>query len=152
MKIVLFSPIRERLEIDIRQSFELLCPGGEVETIHSIEGLAMRLMQPKDPGTVVLLFANSKKELSKLICLSKRLEGTKIILMLQDRDYETLHLAYQLAPRFITYADRGLDEVKAVLKQMGKKNFSASATSFNTSTKSNHRETAKQGSHKAPNH
>lgn len=120
MNIVLFSTDRETIDAGVQKSFEALCPGGGVDALHTIEGMEMRLMQPKDQSTAVVLFIRNRAELAELLALNPRLQSYQVILVLPDRDADTLNLAYQMAPRFISYIDRGDAEVKAVLKQMCK--------------------------------
>ena len=75
-------------------------------------------MEYKNNIEIVLLTARTKKELKELIGLREFLSDIRVILILPDRDHETISDAHALYPRFITYIDGDYSDLKAVLTKM----------------------------------
>ena len=71
----------------------------------------------KKPDVLVLLIAN-QMELQDFLSMKKVLLSTKIILVLPDRDRETIASAHKLFPRFISYCENDFSEVVAVLEKI----------------------------------
>ena len=53
-----------------------------------------------------------------MLSLRKLLSDLRLILILPDRDRDTVMSAHALRPRFLTYADGNLDDIAAVLRKM----------------------------------
>lgn len=123
MDIVLFSADRKAISTKIQKAFKGLCAGGTMSALTTYEELKSRLEQPETQTTVVLLLINNRDELEQILLLEERLGKYQIVLMLPDRDPETLSLAYKLRPRFISYHDKGYAEVKAVVKNICERNL-----------------------------
>ena len=93
-------------------------PTARAEKYTTLEEFADRLRRYKNRIEVVLLTARTKEELKKLIGLKEFLSDTRVILILPDRDHETISNAHALYPRFITYNDGDFSDLKAVLTKM----------------------------------
>ena len=84
----------------------------------TIEGLAERLKAPHEGGVVAVLQANSREDLTALLSLHHRLQDIKTILLAPDRKEETIALAHQLRPRFLSYINNDFHHVASVLEKM----------------------------------
>jgi hypothetical protein len=102
----------------LRLVFESLVSRDAMEMFHSIEGLRNRLLRTTYDDGIVVLIADSREELSKLLPILHLFRRVRIILVLPDRKPETIKIGYQLEPRFLSFIDQGFSEVKAVLKKM----------------------------------
>jgi hypothetical protein len=118
MKVLLYT--REPAEAGNRlQNFlETHVPGSNPEVYHTIEGLAERLKAPHRGEVVAVLQANSPEDLAALLSIRHRLQDIKTILLAPDREEETIALAHQLRPRFLSYINNDLYDVAAVLEKM----------------------------------
>jgi hypothetical protein len=118
MKVLLYA--REPVEPGNRlQIFlETHVPGSKMEVYRTIEGLAERLKAPHAGDMVAVLQANSQEDLAALFSIRHRLQDIKTILLAPDREEETIALAHQLRPRFLTYINSNLHHVAAVLEKM----------------------------------
>ena len=67
---------------------------------------------------IAVLEANSMDELKDLVSLHDLFLDIRIILILPDRERETISNAHKLRPRFLAYADSDFESVKVVLKKM----------------------------------
>jgi len=64
------------------------------------------------------LIARERNDLTELLPIIDLFRRVRIILLLPDRKPETIKIGYQLEPRFMSFVDRGFEEVRAVLAKM----------------------------------
>ena len=93
-------------------------PTGMAEKYSSLEEFKNRLLLYKNNIEIALLTASTKEELKQFIGLREFLADIRVILILPDRDHDTLSSAHALYPRFITYIDGDYSDLKAVLTKM----------------------------------
>jgi len=91
---------------------------GKTEIYRSIEGLSWRLQQPTHNLGVVVLVAGSKEELLEIFSIRDLLNNLRIILILPDREVDTIEKGRALYPRFIGYFENDFMDVAAVLEKM----------------------------------
>ena len=92
--------------------------GVDIEVERTIDGLSARLHQPKDDAFVAVLMAKSRKELLYFLSILNLFRDIRIILVVPDRNRETIALAHQLRPNFLCYKNSDFTEVIAVLDKM----------------------------------
>jgi hypothetical protein len=107
----------ERLE----RVIELFFLKRRIEKYRDLEALGKKLHEPYIYEDVVLLSPASKEELSRLLVLQDLLSGMRIILVLPDRDDETVAMGHRLRPRMVSYNDGDYLDVAAVLTRMNEK-------------------------------
>jgi hypothetical protein len=103
---------------DIQQCIEDLIPEKKVKVYKTLEGFSERLHRPVDPDTIVVIIANSCERLSEVIPLRRVLGDIRTLVVAPDQDPETVSLAHQLRPRFLTHARGNLEDLAAVLRKM----------------------------------
>lgn len=96
-------------------------PKEEIEIYRSFSSLSHRLEKPLNDLNVAILFASSMEDLSDILALQDRLWDMRIILIIPDKNNETIVKGHQLRPRFLTYADCNPTEVVEVLCNMLKR-------------------------------
>ena len=64
------------------------------------------------------IVANSKEDLLNLLFIRNLLQDIRIILILPDREKDTIEKGHRLYPRFMSYLDGDLEEVAAVLNNV----------------------------------
>ncbi len=89
-----------------------------MKTYRSLEALAVRLRRPGDETMIAVLLASSRKELRQLVSIEDLLDRAAILLILPDRQEESIRTGHRLRPRFLGYVDGGTEEVSAVLEKM----------------------------------
>jgi hypothetical protein len=119
MNVILYRPVIEEnskellyrvienLELEIR-----------LEVHRTIGSLSHSLSQPKEDSTVAVLFAASKDELLNILSIRDLLFNVRIILVLPDREDDTIAKGHSLRPRFLTYVDSDSEKIIAVLGKM----------------------------------
>jgi hypothetical protein len=90
---------------------------GKGTTFH-VYSLSRRLRQPRHNLAVAVLVAASRQELLELLSIRDLLDGIRIILVLPDRQDDTIAKGHRLYPRFLTFADSDFLDVAAVLSKM----------------------------------
>ena len=61
-----------------------------VEIHRTIDSLSQRLCQPMEEPTIAVLLADRKKDLIEILSIKELLNGIKIILVLPDREEDTI--------------------------------------------------------------
>lgn len=102
----------------IRARLKTLAPEGEVEVYRSIEELAHGLHRFYNHDTIVILRARDREELLRIISLRDLLQGVRVILLIPDREEETISLAHRLRPRFLGNSEHDLSDTLSVLRKM----------------------------------
>ena len=89
-----------------------------VETHRSLADFRQGLLQQQQKPDAAVLMAADVKELKRIITLEKLLTDMRILLILPDRNKETVSAGHRLRPRFMSYADSDFEDVVAVIKQI----------------------------------
>ena len=118
MNVFFYLPITSEIDARIQGAVEMAKSMAKTEVFRSIENLSKRLHKPADGFTIAVLVAGSKKELLDIVSIRHLLSDIPVILVLPDRQDETIAAGHKLYPRFLTYVDSKLTEVGAVLEKM----------------------------------
>ena len=100
------------------KSFELLGVDDHSEVHRSPAGLKRALSRPSSEEKIVILEASTHADLVKISELHHLLETASLIVLLPDRNPETVALGLSLRPRFLSYADKAGEDVLAVLERV----------------------------------
>jgi ATP-dependent 26S proteasome regulatory subunit len=84
----------------------------------TLNDLTTQLRQPKDEQTVIVLFAATRKELVDILLIRDFLQDRKLIIILPDREQDTIAKGYSLHPRFLTFADSDFGDTVAIIDKM----------------------------------
>jgi hypothetical protein len=114
MQILLFA--RDGVGNHIRDAVMRNIP--ETEVCSAMDSLVGRLMNLSWEPVVAVLIAGSKGEFEKIQLLKWLLHDICTVLILPDRDAETVAAGYCLHPRFMGCLDDDADEIAAVLCKM----------------------------------
>ena len=97
---------------------EIVVPEGKRTTYRDIQTLSQRLREPAEGQRIVLLTASSRQDLSLIQSIRGLLSDESIILILPDREADTIAMGHSLHPRFLTYMDSDFTELPGVLVKM----------------------------------
>ncbi len=89
-----------------------------IELYHTIKTLSQRLSRPIDGQAIMILIAADRVDLLDIVLMHKLLLDIRVIIILPDREDETVSIGYKLKPCFLTYANANLDEVHKVLGKL----------------------------------
>ena len=89
-----------------------------MEVCRNLVNLLERLRHPFEDPTIAVLVADSRECLDELFVLRHLFRRVRIILVLPDRESDTISKGHALHPRFLTYIDSDPLEVALVLGKM----------------------------------
>ena len=95
-----------------------LLPAEKIRVFRTVDELSRGLHQPGVRPNILILLADNRKALSECLSLNDLLWDLRIILVLPDRDSETVSKGCTLYPRYLTYADSDFMDVASVLEKM----------------------------------
>ncbi|MBN1255627.1 MAG: hypothetical protein JXA50_10175 [Deltaproteobacteria bacterium] len=118
MRLLLYVSVNEGVGKRLQKKVEDVVPKNNLEVYRTIENLSRRFRQPADnlPITAVLLAARSE-DLVGFLSIRDLLRDVRIILILPDRDEDTIAQGHTLRPRFLSYTDSDFSDIVAVLKK-----------------------------------
>lgn len=102
----------------VQQIVESQVSHQQIEIYHSIERLSQRLRQPLVGEIIGVFLAKNRQEISELVSIRHLLRDIRIILILPDREENTVSQGHALKPRFLSYADGDFTDVAAVMRKM----------------------------------
>jgi len=114
MQILLFA--RDGVGNHIRDAIMRTVP--ETEVCCAMGSLVSRIMNPFRGPVVAVLMAGSRSEFAEIQLMKWLLHDICTVLILPDRDMETVAAGYSLHPRFMGCLDDDADEIAAVLCKM----------------------------------
>ena len=118
MPVLLYARTDAPSGARLKQFLETRLSGVELETYETLEGLSQRFTQPlQDPSVAILLFTDGD-ELVETLPIRHRFQDISLVLIVPNRDPETIARAHQLRPRFLTDLQNDLTAVTAVVEKM----------------------------------
>ncbi len=93
-------------------------PKAGLEIFRTYQSLSERLLKPRNTLSIAILFAPTREELMALIPLRESFRETKILLILQDQDKETISLAHRLFPTYVSYTENHYSRTLSVLQNL----------------------------------
>lgn len=118
MKALLCLPDVGEKADQLKRSIESQIAEERIEVYQSIEKLSERLRQPCEEVGVAVFMTSTYQELEDIFSIRHLLTDLRIILVIPDRKQETVTLAYQLRPRFLSYMNGDLSTIPSVLDKM----------------------------------
>jgi hypothetical protein len=118
MKILFYSSKKEEPGMGIGERLRTFVPEERLEIYRSIEELVHGLYRLSDHDTIVLLRAGDREELLRIVSLRDLLQGVRVILLVPDREEETISLAHRLRPRFLSNSESDFSDTMSVLQKM----------------------------------
>ena len=102
----------------LRKELYRAIPPERTEEYSTLEGLSNGLRRPMMGQVVVLLLAETREALAGLLSIGDLLQDMLIILIVPDRDKDTVSSAHALWPRYLTFSDSAFADVAAVVGKM----------------------------------
>lgn len=124
--IILSIPPRHDDSARLREIVECVALPENIIVVRSIENLLRILRQPLNGVAAAIIFDASEQELNSLLPFKELLLRMPVILILGNSNRETVAKGHSLRPRFVTFADSDLSDVRDVLQKMlGRMNMEA---------------------------
>ena len=118
MKLILYEKARDGITEQLKGMMKSLIAEDRMEVYRTITILSKRLSRPIDGWGIMVLVAADRNDLLDIFSIRKLFGSIHIIIILPDREDESVRMGYQLRPRFLTYMNGELSEVYSVLRKM----------------------------------
>ncbi|MBF0496475.1 MAG: hypothetical protein HQK58_07860 [Deltaproteobacteria bacterium] len=118
MKVLFYANPQSMVGHKVREIITTLTGGREEENFQTVADLSLRLRQPMMGNFIAVIVAASREELAHILINWHFFLGIRIVLILPDREEDTVSRGHSLRPRFMSYADGDLNELAAVLDKM----------------------------------
>ena len=118
MNLIIYNKAADSDSARLQLIFEPLVSRDRIEISRSVKTLRQRILKTSIRDGIVILIARERNDLTELLPIIDLFRRVRIILLLPDRKPETIKIGYQLEPRFMSFIDRGYEEVRAVLAKM----------------------------------
>ena len=116
--IIIYSKAKNGLGASLQGAVEKVLPKARVETFHTVYRLSERLHRPALNSPIVVLLAMNREDLENIVAIQDLLLDSRVVLILPDKEDDTLALGHVLRPRFVSYQDSSFKDVGAVLNKM----------------------------------
>ena len=119
MNIILYVNGKETTKSELLiKTVELKAVNANLEIYHHFEDLFERINRlPKDIDAAIL-YAQSVGQLSGMIALKDLMDGVRVLLILPNREKNTVSMGLDLFPRFVGYSDSEFEDFAAILEKM----------------------------------
>lgn len=118
MSVIFYAPKEAVDSRRLEGVVEGLVPEEMRNSYETIGALTERLRQPREDVGIAVLLAATRETLSEIHAIKDLLEEILIIMVLPDREEDTVARGHALRPRFMTYIDSDFGEIAAVLSKM----------------------------------
>jgi hypothetical protein len=118
MKIFLYSKVGEQSGNILVKIIKTDLPEVEIVVYRTIDDLSQGLRQTIEDSGVAILLVSDQEDLKNILSIRYLFQDIRIILLLPNKATETVALAHQLRPRFLTHIHSDFTEITAVLKKM----------------------------------
>lgn len=118
MNIIIYATPTNHAGTRIIQVIEAASFQQNMEIFPSMEMLSNRLKKPLHSDIIGIFMPEDFEDLANLISIQPLLRNIRIILILPDREEETISAGHSLGPRYLSYSDCDLSDVAAVMDKI----------------------------------
>ena len=118
MLLIFYEKASGGIAEQLKRMMKPLIGKDEIKVYHTISILSKRLARPVDGRVVMVLVAADRNDLLDIYAIRELFGIIRIIIILPDREDESVRMGHQLQPRFLTYMNEELSEVYSVLRKM----------------------------------
>lgn len=118
MMVLVYAKAKNGVSLELKQTLNGRSSGVCLETYSDLDDVFQRLRQPRLNLKIGVLSIGSEAELDRLLTIRELLSDMRLVLVLSDKDPQTVSKAHALAPRFITFSDAGIDPLVSVVEKM----------------------------------
>lgn len=117
-KIIMYSKDKNEFGMELEKMIGKLASKKNVEIFRATLDLTLRLRMPLRESAIAVLLISDEKDLNNILSIQSLLINMRIILILPDRNNRTITAGHSLHPRYLSFKDNNLKDIKAVLTRM----------------------------------
>ncbi len=118
MELIYYSTEKNNAGKHLNSVIQHLSQEIRLENFSSTHKLSLRLRQPVYDIAVAVLLAGNRKELLDFLSIHDLLANIPLILILPDRENDTVSKGHRFHPRYLAYVDSDFSDVGLVLEKM----------------------------------
>lgn len=118
MKLLIYRSTDHDWSEKLQDDLELISTVEKIDIYDSMTDLKMGLRHPGENTEIGILIISDVKEIGELQKIKSLLNKLRIIMVLPSYRDDYLKPAYKLGPRFITYVDSDLSEMRDVVERL----------------------------------
>lgn len=118
MEILFYFSATNDTGDELKSIMEKLTPPVAFRVFRNWEIFSKVLMRPKEKETVVVVLISQREELLDAVSIRDLIHEYRLILILPDKEEQTVSLGHSLRPNFMTYKNGNLHQLEVVLKKM----------------------------------
>jgi hypothetical protein len=117
-QLIVYSRDKNTFETDLKTTLEELVSKINLEMCRTISELTSRLRMPLCESAIAVLLISDEEDLKSMLSIQSLLINMRIVLVLPNRNNWTIEAGHSLHPRYLSFKDNGLKDIKAVLARM----------------------------------
>jgi hypothetical protein len=117
-KLIIYSKDKNEFSMELEKMIEKLASNKNLEIYRAILDLTLRLRMPLCESAIAILVISDEKDLKNMLSIQSLLINMRVVLILPDRNNGTVAAGHSLHPRYLSFKDNGLKDMKAVLARM----------------------------------
>ena len=114
----MYSKDKNEFGMELEKMIEKLASKKNVEICRATLDLTLRLRMPLSESAIAILLISDEKDLKSMLSIKSLLINMRIVLILPDRNNGTIEAGHSLHPRYLSFKDNSLKDIKAVLTRM----------------------------------
>lgn len=118
MDLIIFSPKKDETGKRLQEVLSGSGLKAQTTVCPTFTSLVGELGRPAYVQRTAVLLAATRKDFNDILTIPDLLNDVHIILIIPDRDKQTIAQAHTLRPRFLSYTDSDFQDVAAVLEKM----------------------------------
>jgi hypothetical protein len=116
--VIVYSRDNSKFGMDLEKMLESLVSKLDVVICRTTQGLMAELRMPLSESAIAVLHIADEKDLKDTLSIKPLLLNMRIVLILPDRNDATIEAGHSLHPRYLSYKDNSLNDIKTVLTRM----------------------------------
>jgi hypothetical protein len=117
-QLIVYSRHKDKFGMELEKMLEELVSKENEEICRTTSDLALRLRMPLCESSIVVLLISDEEDLKNMLSIQSLLINMRIVLILPDRNDGTIEAGHSLHPRYLSFKDNSLKDIKAVLSRM----------------------------------
>ena len=116
MDILYFNTGKSKTGSDLFNIIESQLPGIDIQHYTDTDSFSKQLIQLQQGNTIAVILTSDEEDLMELYAIKHLLYGVITILILPDRERDTIALGFRCKPYFMTSINRDLIKIGYIVK------------------------------------